>query len=194
MIRFKALIVLLLCLGVVACGGPAAPVAPAPSVSPAQPVSRLPPRPAELRLDQVNPCGLLTEIQRAKLGVNQGKLSSDGFGLHYSVCQWSTPLSLHLSWYLVRLRTQDGADEALDSKLGSQVVQVGGFAAVQTSGSGLDPDKHCVILVDVAPHQSLWAQYYAQGEYPGLTHARSCQLAQEAAEKMVATLRAAPPR
>lgn len=191
MIRRSILAILLpLLLLLNACGTPPNPP-PIPNAAPRS-ESRLPPRPAELRLEQVNPCTLLDDHQRQRLGVGPGKFSYDQTDTHYAVCQWSNSPSFTLiNRYLARLQVRDGAEDALDSRTGSQVVQVGGFTAVQTSASGIDPNKHCILLIDVATGQSLWAQYYAQGEFPGLTRAQSCQFARAAAEDMMANLRAA---
>jgi uncharacterized protein DUF3558 len=188
--RSILVIILPLLLLLNACG--ISPNPPPPPDAAPRSESRLPPRPAELSLEQVNPCTLLNDQQRQRLGVDPGKFSYDQTDTHYAVCQWSSSSSFTLiNRYLARLRVRDGAEDALYSKTGSQVVQVGGFTAVQTSASGLDPNKHCILLIDVAAGQSLWAQYYAQGEFPGLTHAQSCQFARTAAEDMMTNLRAA---
>ena len=178
-----------LLLGLAGCGGPAVPP-PAPAPLPSQSASPLPPRPAELRLDTVNPCALLTDAQRGELHMNQGKFSYDEDSTRYPVCQWdNSPQRPQMTW-LGRLQLRQGADYALDSATGHQIVQVGGFTAVQTSADGQDPRSHCILLVDVAQGQSLWVQYAnIFGDFPGLTHERSCQFARAAAEDMVANLR-----
>lgn len=190
MIR-RSILAIILPLLVVLAACSTRPTQPPAPTTPPQSESRLPPRPAELRLDQVNPCSLLGDQQRQRLGVNPGKFNYDQTDTHYAVCQWSNSPNIPTNRYLARLRVRDGAEDALYSKTGSQVVQVGGFTAVQTSASGLDLNKHCILLIDVAAGQSLWAQYYAQGDFPGLTHAQSCQFARTVAEDMMTNLRAA---
>jgi hypothetical protein len=39
----------------------------------------------------------------------------------------------------------------LNSVTGAQIVQVDGFPAVESSSSLADPDKQCLLYVDVAP-------------------------------------------
>jgi len=78
----------------------------------------------------------------------------------------------------------------LASTTGAQIVQVAGFPGVQTASDLQDPSKQCVLMLDVAPGQTLQATYQnSHGDYPGINHQVACQLASKAAELMVANLR-----
>lgn len=176
-------------LGLAGCAG--GTTAPAPSATPPPTVSPLPPRPAALKLDGVNPCELLSETQRSQLGLNPGEFKREDVSTHYPLCQWSSFPRQPDVGYLARLQLTQGAEIALDSSTGHKIVPVGGFTAVQTSAGGQDPDRHCILLVDVAPGQSLWAQFdNILNDYPGLTHEMSCQFARTFGEDLVRNLRA----
>ncbi len=176
-------------IGLAGCGSPApAPAAPVPS--PAAPNSRLPARPAELRLDAVQPCSLLTPAQERQLGVQPGNLTAGGDEFLSPVCEWSNNFGPPDNGWLARLVTRRGVDYALDSSTGAQVVEVGGFPAVQTAAPNADPKSHCVVLVDVAQGQGLWTQYdNLAGDYPKIDHALACKLTRDFAEMAVANLK-----
>jgi len=105
-------------------------------------------------------------------------------------CIWSTFPTNPVNNWTTRAVLDHGAEYYLDSVTGAQLVQVAGFAAVQTSSSLADPEKQCLLYVDVAPGQALDVQYInPNGDYPGINHQVACQLASKAAELMVANLR-----
>jgi len=178
-------------VGLAGCGNDS-PSTPSQPASESQPPSGSPfaTRPAELKLDAVDPCALLTRAQEIQLGVPAGRRydNSDEFGS--TACQWANHAKPDNRW-LVRLIVKRGADYALGSTTGMQVVQIGGFSAVQTAAPYQDPNTNCVLVVDVAQGQSLGVQYgNAAGDYPGINHDVSCQLDRRAAELMVQNLRA----
>lgn len=153
-------------------------------------VSRLPARPDDLRLDQVDPCALLTTAQVHQLGVHAGERKPNSDELGSIACLWRNFPEQPDSTYLARLITRRGADYALNSGTGAQVVTIDGFAAVQTTSPYADPKEHCLLLVDVAQGQSLWVQWRTlSNNYPGLTHELACQQAQEAGRLMLGNLR-----
>ena len=182
-----------LLFGLAGCGAGSSTASP-DSTSPAQSAPGLPPRPSTLHLDNINPCALLSDTQRSQLGVGEGRFSYDEDSTHYAVCQWdNSPRSLGAMdmGYLARLQLRQGADYALSSTTGHQLVQLDGFTAVQTTSDGQDPERHCILLVDVAPGQSLWLQFVnLVGEHDGLTHEQSCQFARTFGEDLVQNLRA----
>jgi hypothetical protein len=190
--RFAAVSIALLALvGSASCsdGSPSTPSQPAPE-SPPSSASPFAARPAELKLDAVDPCALLTGAQQGQLGVPTGKRfdNSDEFGS--TACQWANHAKPDNRW-LARLIVKRGADYALGSTTGVQVVQIGGFSAVQTAAPYQDPNTNCVLVVDIAQGQSLGVQYgNAAGDYPGINHDVACQLDRKAAELMVQNLRA----
>ena len=82
-----------------------------------------------------------------------------------------------------------GAEYYLDSTTGAQVSQVNGFASVLTTPPFQEPTRQCVAVVDVAPDQSLEAEYLnPDGDLPGMNHQVACQLARQVAELMVTNL------
>lgn len=176
-------------LGAVACGSSATPGPPAvPSQSaPARP--SLPPRPVELRLDGVDPCALVTAAQRTRLGVNQGQPArgSNSSELRGDSCVWSNiPASPDNVWS-GRLVLGQGAEYALGRE---PLRTVDGFAATTTGSTGSDPAYYCLMLVDVAPGQSLIASYdNGARDYPGMNHQLACDKAQRLASDMLSTLR-----
>lgn len=152
--------------------------------------SRLPPRPSELRLDRIDPCSLLTPMQVRQLGVHPGEPGKNTDELGSADCLWRNFPERPDSSYLARLILERGADYALNSGTGAQVVTIDGFAAVQTTSPYADPKEHCLLLVDVAQGQSLWVQWRTlSDDYPGLTHELACRQAQEAGRLMLGNLR-----
>jgi hypothetical protein len=144
-----------------------------------------------LRLEGVDPCTLLDDAQRAELGLNPGTFKYEDVSTRYALCQWDNFPAEPRTGYLARLQLDQGAEFALDSATGHQIVQIDGFTAVQTTASGQDPRLHCILLVDVAPGQSLWVQFTnGFNDYPGLTHEMSCQFARAFGENLVRNLRA----
>ncbi|HEY0575324.1 MAG TPA: DUF3558 domain-containing protein [Pseudonocardia sp.] len=182
-----------LLIAIAGCGPAARPAesVPAPD-APASPqtTSPLPPRPAELKLDGVDPCALLTAAQQSQLGVEQAGRDDSSDELASRACQWDNNGGKPDNGWVVRLIVKRGADYALGSTSGVQVVQVDGFSAVQTAAPYQDPKANCVLVVDVAQGQSLGVQYLnLAGDYPGISHEVACQLDRRAAEFMVQNLR-----
>lgn len=177
--RLLALVVL---VGLAACGSPAPAAAPSPR-------SQLPARPAELRLNGIPPCALLTSAQERQLGVRPGNSTFGGDEFNSPVCMWDNLGGPPDNSWLARLITQRGADYALDSTTPTQIVQINGFAAVQTSSEGENPNTHCILLIDVAQGQSLWIQYVnLRGDYPNIDHAVACGLSRDVAAMAVGNL------
>jgi hypothetical protein len=174
-----------------ACGGPnpsTTIASPAPSTTPAQ--RGLPPRPAELRLDGIDPCSLLTDEQRAQLGVNPGVFgaSSHRTPLSGDDCSWTNLPRSQDNDYLGRIILDQGAEYALGLE---PLRSVNGFPATTTGSIGTDPAYYCLMLVDVAAGQTLSAQYSnGRHDYPGMNHQLACDKAQELASMMLSTLRA----
>jgi hypothetical protein len=137
----------------------------------------------------VDPCTLLTTAQQSQLGVEQLSLSAEVFDVDGKDCGWGNTHGPR-EGYGASTDLRRGADYALDSNTGAQVVQVDGFGAVTTTGGTADPAVNCVLLIDVAPGQSLWASYDdSNHDKPGLTHEIACQKAMSAAQMMLGNLR-----
>ena len=175
-------------LGLVGCGGAAE--SPSPPASSAPAGASLPPRPVELRLDGVDPCSLLTVAQRAQLGVNGGLSvpSTHVTSLSGDSCTWSNLPETPDNAYLGRTVLGQGAEYASGRE---PLRVVDGFAATTSGSTGTDPAHYCAVLVDVAPGQSLLAQYgNGRKDYPGMNHQLACDKAQQLASDMLGTLRA----
>ena len=172
-------------------GGPPNPpqTPPLSSVSAPPTPSRLPPRPATLRLDGLDPCALLTPAQVRQLKVEPGRAQSDQTTPGSITCAWSSfPMRPTNAWTATTI-TDHGADYYLDTT-GAQISQVDRFAAVLTTSPLQElATRQCIAVVDVAPEQSLQVQYLnPDGDLPGMNHQLACQLARQAAELMVTNL------
>lgn len=183
---------LLALIGLCGCGTESQPSAnPTPSVPSGG--NGLPPRPATLRIQGIDPCSLLTSDQSFKLGVERGRRNDfrPDSPLEGTDCDWSTLGSRRRIGYSAGLLLNRGAEFALGSE---PLRAVGGYAATSTSSALFDPQWHCYLLVDVGPGQSLLSDYSVETkDLPGMTHQRACDNAQTAAEYMLANLRAAQP-
>ncbi|GAA5155373.1 hypothetical protein GCM10023321_28590 [Pseudonocardia eucalypti] len=169
----------------------AAPTSPA-EASPAPADPALPPRPATLPLNDVEPCELLTPGQVTALGADGpgrrrplGDDPNGGYG-----CVWSNPPDA---------RFDDGwsAGKTLEHGVGyylgrgARLTQVAGFAAATGPAAAGSPEGNCLLYLDVAPGQSLVVQYNTlSSDYPGMNHGKACQLATRAAEMMITSLQA----
>ena len=175
-----------LLVALAACGAPPEPATP-PSPS-AAPLSRsaLPPRPAELQVDGVAPCMLLTDAQRAQFHLDQG-MPGDA---PPPDCGWiDTSVRQRAADWSVDLYPDRAADYALGSTTGVRVISIAGFPAVETVGGFADPRSSCVIAIDVAQGQSLYAGYFSDLDHqPDLTHEKACQHARDLGQALVQTL------
>lgn len=160
------------------------------SESPTSGGSRLPARPNEVRLDQVDPCALLTPPQVHQLGVGVGRRKENTDELGSAGCLWDNFPEEPDTSYLARLITKRGADYALDSTEPTQVVTIDGFSAVQTKSPQGDPKDHCLLYIDVAAGESLMVKWLTLSRsYPGLTDHLACDQARDAGRLMVENLR-----
>lgn len=129
----------------------------------------LPPRPRDLRIDGVEPCSLLTEQQRAELGLDGTptlrKSSSALFGRDESVCLYSgfDPRAVFVG---VGTVTTAGIGVISDGDLEATLspLDVEGFPAVRAVPSQLT--KFCSVFVDVGPGQLLDVQFSDGGRTP----------------------------
>ena len=187
--RWPVAVLAVLCLA--GCGGGSShpPRNPPPTVSAAPTPSRLPPRPATLRLDGLDPCALLTLAQVRQLRVEPGRPQPDRTKPGSVGCVWSSaPLRPTNEWSANAIMDH-GAEYYLDGTTGAQVSAVDGFAAVLTTSPRQEPTRQCLAVVDVAPEQSLAVQYLnPDGDLPGMNHQVACQLARQVAELMVTNL------
>ncbi|HEX4246317.1 MAG TPA: DUF3558 family protein [Pseudonocardia sp.] len=169
--------------------------ASAPSAASSAPsTAALPPRPAELKLNGVKPCDLLTVTDEAKLGVGAGAVNDGADTWSSEGCRWSDPSGHPDNNWVALAVVRQGADAALRSSTGAQVGLVDGFPAVQTNSDSADPGLSCKILLDVAPGQTLSVEYVnRRGDYPNINHGIACQQATDATKLMLANLRKKAP-
>jgi hypothetical protein len=143
-----------------------------------------------LRLDGVDLCALLLPKQSSQLKTDRGSQVADDLQPGKHDCIWTNFPAKPVSNWTAHAVLDHGADYYLGSVTGAQIVQVDRFAAVQTSSNLADPERQCLLYVDVAPGQALDVQYInPNGDYPGISHQVACQQATKAAELMVANLR-----
>jgi hypothetical protein len=187
----RAVVVLALLLLVSACtitgdeAPPADPAAPAPS-------SVLPPRPRDVRIDGVDPCSLLTEAQRAELGLDArprldvGPLPPyPGRGIPLCLFGGFTPRAVSVA---VSVVTTAGVEIFTSGELVAelQTVRVAGFpAAVARPTRNGD---FCTVIVDVAPGQTLDVNFRSSDPQPAASQQQLCAAAGRAAEAAMSTL------
>jgi uncharacterized protein DUF3558 len=181
-----ALAGVLVLAGVTGCGAPAPPSAAPPPATPAHPA--LPPRPAELRLDGVDACTLLTDDQKRQFNIASGSsVVNDSGPRHGSICLWTTYAFHPDNHWTGGTDLNLGADYALGLE---PLRSVDGFAATTTTSLGSDPNYYCAVLVDVAPGQALGADYSNEShDVPGMNRKVACDNAMRLASAMLATLR-----
>jgi Protein of unknown function (DUF3558) len=194
--RLTALTSLTLLLTVAGCALPPLPIPaagpPPPTTESAAPTSSpFPPRPAELRLDGVDPCQLLTQTQQSALNIQEDTSGQNNDGLGSLDCVWNTPVGIHPApsdTWVARTVLKQGAAGALGNQVQDQIVQIDGYSAVQTYAPGFDLNNDCVLVIDVAQGQSLQVRYDSYGTYPGMKRQLACQLDRKAATLMMQNL------
>ncbi len=172
----------LLALTLAGCGD--TPPAPAREPDPPPRPSLLPPRPADLNVDQAVVCELLTHDQRTQL-----KIDSFGAANDPKMCGWSVGSQAQSYGWNAGFDRPKRSEQAARGT-GAKVVQVAGFPAVQTSSSVFDPNYGCIYIIDIAPDQDFSVAYFNDGkDIPGMTHEKACQQAAMVAELTVANLK-----
>lgn len=181
------------------CGGGSEPDTPSPTSSAGGPSNSrtgvvLPARTATLRLDGVSMCSLITQEQLPRFGgvdqiPNAGNLPAEpGVEFPGADCIWfgGEP---DYSW-LGRFAPGQGAETGLGGA--ERVVGVEGFSAIQVSPRFVSPHTHCGLFVDIAPGQTLLAQFSdnTPDAESTMTHEKACQQAVRLASEMIKTARA----
>ncbi|MHA6782927.1 DUF3558 domain-containing protein [Pseudonocardia saturnea] len=184
------LIVLVLLVG---CGTPpvAGSGAPAPSTSAAPTTIALPPRPREIRLDGLDPCDLLTETQRADLGLDRPPVFNRGpsqlYGGETDLCsvRGNEPRAVSVG---VQLAVTAGIEVFTSRPVDAEVrvIDVRGFPAVMVVPTGFP--EFCSVIVDVAPGQALDVQFADGGRRPPVPQPELCSSAEESAGLVMDTL------
>ena len=150
-------------------------------------VPSLPPRPREVRLDDVDPCAVLTPEQRLALSLDNPPSAyvEASFG-NAKACTMRS----NISGNVVRLAlvTVEGVGVWLSENAQLDAVQttVAGFPALTVRTPGMD--NVCNVEVDVAEGQFLDVMFRDGGNEKAAKQDTLCQGAQRAAEAAVAGL------
>jgi len=180
-----ALAVLLAAAG---CTGPAPAPVIAPSHTPPASAKALPDRPRAVPLGGADACSMITPTLRGQLGVTaRMDRHPAGDTLDSSDCQWTNfPADPGLALF-VRLVRNQGIEPYLNLPA-ALLTSVSGFGAVDLPGQFAGPDEGCVVRVDVAPGQAVWAGYLSDGPVQGQTGEQMCAKAHTAAASVLAQL------
>jgi hypothetical protein len=176
-------VVLLLLAGCTTISGPPEPAPPSPSA---------PTRPREVRIDGVDPCSLLTEQQRAELGLDAEHRLDVGPlppypGSDIPLCQFGgfRPRAVSLT---VATVTTTGIDLFRSGNLLAEVrpIEVGSFPALVAIATR--NTDFCTVVVDVAPSQALDVSFGLDGPQAAASLDSLCQDAERAARAVIDTL------
>jgi hypothetical protein len=154
-----AIAAVLLCLA--GCAAPQPPPENEPSIPPLAPPAPtstpFPPRPANLRLDGIDPCGLVTPTQLKQLDARQvGGRTTPIPGV--VECGWGGN-GFRLNTWIGQLILNHGITPTINSVAPVQTVQIDGFTALQGSSPIDDGKADCDQLFDIADGQSLLIGY-----------------------------------
>jgi hypothetical protein len=145
----------------------------------------LPSRPQELTLDRVDPCVLLTNEQRQRLGLN--RIHRPSAPPDAKTCQFTHFPGEPDEGYDVGAYVREAAAPALASP-GSRIVNVARFGAVEARAIRGDPERACFVYVDVAEGQHLRVLYSYDGRELPMNRQVACEKARSVAELMVQNL------
>jgi hypothetical protein len=153
---------------------------------------QLPPRPREVRVDGVDPCSLLTEAQRAELGLDARPVVDLSPSMLYPggdvpACsiRGFQPRAVAVGLSLVTttgIERFSGRD--LDAELSP--TSVSGFAAVVVRPTQFT--DWCTVVVDIAAGQLLDVQFADGGREPPIPQLQLCQDAEAVADAVMQTL------
>ncbi len=160
----------------------------APLVGCTQPVvgTPSPPGPFEIRLDDFDPCSVFTQAQLDQLGLEDGRFSpADEYGAE--LCQWRRPSEEGHYGFLVTSDLAADVNRSLANPRARVAPDLAGFPVIETQNPRAQPDRHCIVLVDVAPGQVLQVNFDYNGDKP-MARERACAEARTAAELAMQTL------
>lgn len=140
--------------------GEAGKASPESSTTPTSQVAKkLPARPAEIKVDGVEPCKLLTADQMKQIKIAEGSSQQSKMvdSAPMPACFFSNNLTYS---YLAVLATNKGVDYWLGDggNVTVDVVDVAGYGAAEIKLIGVD-DVDCAVAVDVAEGQQLIVDY-----------------------------------
>jgi hypothetical protein len=193
--RLIALAVLVTLLDLAGCASPQSRQ-PAPVIEPGSPMlpgetsSPFPPRPAELRIDGINPCNLLTPNQTTSLRVSVFEGYPKPVAPGVMQCSWIGNGFTLKNW-IAQLISNRGITPTISSAAAVQTIQIDGFTTLQGSSPLSDGKSDCVQLIDIAQGQSLLASY----NDPELTkdgidhHQLTCEMDSKFSTEVIQNLR-----
>jgi hypothetical protein len=176
-------VVLLLLAGCTTISGQAEPAAPS-SVAPA--------RPQEVRIDGVDPCSLLTEEQRAELGLDGPPVFDSspttlypGGDVPACTVRGFEPRAV---WVGVNLVATTGIERYTAGELlvDARPTEVRGFPAL--TAIPRDFTEWCSVIVDIAPGQLIDVHFADGGGEPQVPQEQLCDDAAVAADRAMGTL------
>jgi Protein of unknown function (DUF3558) len=178
------IVVLLVLTGCTTTGGTPAPADPPPT-------STVPARPRDVPINGVDPCSLLTEEQRAELGLDGRPVLDRSPSLLFpgdvSMCviRGFNPRAIIVS---VGLVTTAGIEFFSSENLAADLASIGiaGFPAAVARPTQYT--QFCNVVVDVAPGQLLDVQAQDGGRQPPIPQEQLCQDAEQAATAVMETL------
>lgn len=158
------------------------------------PTVDIPARPADLRIDSIDPCTLMAtdqlkqlKVNRTRSTVNKSEVFSDSKECVLDVTEQSS-----IYHYRLTAVTTEGIGPWLTGKrnVEAKLVTVAGYGAAQffIPGEGPNPDN-CTTSIDVAPGQQLMVSMDPIS-LRVFSQEQLCQMSQEAAGLALATLRA----
>jgi hypothetical protein len=176
-------VVLLLLAGCTTISGQAEPAAPFPSA---------PARPREVRIDGVDPCSLLTDEQRAELGLDgrpvldrrQTNLYPGGDVPSCTISGFE-PRAV---WTALSLVATTGIERYSSGELVVDVrpTNVRGFPALTAVPQRFT--EWCSVVVDVAPGQLIDVRFVDGGREPPVPQEQLCDDAAVVADRVMGTL------
>jgi hypothetical protein len=177
--------VLMLLAGCTTISGQAEPAAPSTSN---------PPRPQEVRIDGVDPCSLLTEEQRAELGLDgRPVLDRSPTSLYPGGDVPSCTVSgfePRAVWVGLTLVTTTGIERysSGDLRVDIRPAEVRGFPALTAKPQRFT--EWCSVIVDVAPGQLIDVHFADGGGTPPVPQEQLCDDAAVVADRVMDTLMA----
>lgn len=147
---------------------------------------KIPPRPQELRIEDVDPCTALNSDQvntlRVQYHSRSAPLPPRGPG-----CDWIHSPYEPIEAYTVAINTDGGIELAFgQSQL--TVIDVAGFGAAEVPALYGTGQNDCVVFIDVATRQALQVGYFYNGVTVPMTHEIACAKARNAAELAMRTV------
>lgn len=159
----------------------------------AAPTVAIPPRPRELKLNDVDPCGLITEQQRAELKIDRARKRTSASQQYKGMQECVLDISKQQPFYhyIVAAVTNEGIAPWLTGKrnVTTRLGTVAGFPTVTywTVGAHDTSADGCFASVDVADGQQLIVDTNNDGSH-SFTLEQMCQRAERAAGLAIQTL------